>query len=342
MVNVSEDIEKKAEASPCQVCSAKSRFRCSSCRSVYYCGRSHQTLDWKTHRSVCRVRQALEEIKKAKHHRADVLLKRRNSNRPKRQPASSEVDEDAFIGGVFRPRHQPTYPSLQALAFDIIKDLAINGFSVIDDFVDASVIENVRAEIQVMKETDMFLPGRLCQTTRVVGTDVRGDMVKWLDVRHDCPYTAIHSVIRKMDRVTQRINAWKKLSECDIRSRSPVMIAYYPENSPGYKQHVDNPSNDGRKLTFILYMNKQYDKKQDGGQLRIHKRDRGLFFDIEPIDGRLVIFWSDSRTPHEVLPTNRDRLALSVWYFDLLERAKTLMKESSLTEEDLLGTRLQP
>ena len=36
--------------------------------------------------------------------------------------------------------------------------------------------------------------------------------------------------------------------------------------------------------------------------------------DIEPRDNRLLIFFSDSRCPHEVLESAASRFALSVWY----------------------------
>ena len=42
--------------------------------------------------------------------------------------------------------------------------------------------------------------------------------------------------------------------------------------------------------------------------------------DIAPIDNRLVVFWSDGRVPHEVLPAYEPRYAVSVWYHDLSTR----------------------
>lgn len=42
--------------------------------------------------------------------------------------------------------------------------------------------------------------------------------------------------------------------------------------------------------------------------------------DVEPLAGRLVLFWSDRRVPHEVLPAYKDRYCITVWFFDTIER----------------------
>ena len=39
---------------------------------------------------------------------------------------------------------------------------------------------------------------------------------------------------------------------------------------------------------------------------------------VEPLLDRLVCFWSDARTPHEVLPAARERMAVSTWYHHAL------------------------
>jgi hypothetical protein len=43
--------------------------------------------------------------------------------------------------------------------------------------------------------------------------------------------------------------------------------------------------------------------------------------DVEPIQDRLVLFYSDDTNPHEVLPAIRSRYALTCWFFDTKERA---------------------
>ncbi|XP_065655898.1 rho GTPase-activating protein gacZ isoform X4 [Hydra vulgaris] len=57
---------------------------------------------------------------------------------------------------------------------------------------------------------------------------------------------------------------------------------------------------------------------RDGGMLRLYTMNERV--NIEPIFNRLLLFWSDKRTPHEVLPSFRKRFAITLWYFDAAER----------------------
>ena len=49
--------------------------------------------------------------------------------------------------------------------------------------------------------------------------------------------------------------------------------------------------------------------------------------DVEPHADRLILFFADIRVPHEVLPSFRERFAITLWYFDSPERQAALAKE---------------
>lgn len=70
----------------------------------------------------------------------------------------------------------------------------------------------------------------------------------------------------------------------------------------------------GRRLTCIIYANESW-RPGDGGELRLHPLG-GEVIDVPPLGNRLVVFFSDARVPHEVLPSHADRYALSMWFED--------------------------
>lgn len=91
-----------------------------------------------------------------------------------------------------------------------------------------------------------------------------------------------------------------------ISTRSRAMVTCYPGRDSLYTKHYDNAIGNGRKLTAILYLNEEW-KLGDGGELKLYKPTSGVdnadYVIIEPKLGRVLMFWSDKRCPHEVART---------------------------------------
>ncbi|WAR19945.1 EGLN1-like protein [Mya arenaria] len=96
-----------------------------------------------------------------------------------------------------------------------------------------------------------------------------------------------------------------QMSRLVTNSGIKAMVAVYPGNKTHFLRHVDNPSGDGRCVTCIYYLNKNWNSKVDGGLLRIFPEEANRVANVEPKFDRLLFFWSDRRNPHEVLPAHR-------------------------------------
>lgn len=111
-----------------------------------------------------------------------------------------------------------------------------------------------------------------------------------------------------------------------------AMLSTYPGGGARYIAHQDNMyrravgrRGNPRELTAIIYLQpKDWDAKQDGGELKIYQRteqfvespeDKGLreVAYVAPAGGRLVVFFS--ALWHEVLPAYRMRRALTLWIY---------------------------
>lgn len=96
----------------------------------------------------------------------------------------------------------------------------------------------------------------------------------------------------------------------------------------------------GRRLTAILYLNSKWEAAH-GGQLRLYEPpaadtdESAVLADVDPLEGRLILFWSDRRVPHEVLPAYRDRFSVTIWYFDEAEKDRARKNQASADMADI-------
>ncbi|KAL1521547.1 hypothetical protein AB1Y20_021206 [Prymnesium parvum] len=194
--------------------------------------------------------------------------------------------------------------------------LTRHGWAVLDSFLGAPAARALRDDVRNLRTTSaaMFAPGR---TAAAADDDdrahsarvLRGDLVARLHA-DDARMPSLRQCVRQADRLVRSLA--RGVEELrGVEARSAPMIACYPGGGARYVRHVDNPGGNRRVLTWLLYLNEEW-QHGDGGELRLYDADGGVV-EVEPLLDRAVVFLS-KKVPHEVVATQKERLAVSVWY----------------------------
>nr|XP_023689347.1 egl nine homolog 3 isoform X1 [Paramormyrops kingsleyae] len=202
------------------------------------------------------------------------------------------------------------------------------GLCIVDNFLSNKIGERIFQEVIHLQQDGKLQDGELASPQFGKSKSIRGDKIAWVE-GNERGCENIGFLLTKMDKLITYADG--KLGKYKIRGRHKAMVACYPGNGTGYIKHVDNPNGDGRCVTCIYYLNKNWDAKENGGVLRIFPEGKSYVADIEPLFDRLLFFWSDRRNPHEVQPSYTKRYAITVWYFDSEERAEAKRKFRDLT-----------
>ena len=279
-------------SSSCAFCSTGNTnlSKCSRCRSVVYCSKDCQKSHWKAHKPNCK--PPLKTI-----------------------PAKE------------KPKFpQPDRKDLESIARFACSALKETYFSVIDDVFEDEKALDIFNEVIQLHNSGVFQDGQLSggntasdKEQKFTEKRIRGDKITWLEGNEK----HAPNIVKLIDFVDTLVihcnNLPDGIQEYRIEGRAKAMVACYPGNGTGYSRHVDNPDGDGRCLTVIYYLNQGWGEK-NGGKLRIYREDGHV--DVEPFLNRLLLFWSDKRNPHEVLPAYSTRYAITIWYFDAEERRR--------------------
>ncbi|XP_026195552.1 egl nine homolog 3 isoform X1 [Anabas testudineus] len=224
------------------------------------------------------------------------------------------------------------YRSSQRLVLNyIVPCMNSYGMSIVDNFLGSKIGDRILQEVLQLHLTGRMQDGKLASRRLGNTKSIRGDQIVWVDGKEPgCEN--IGYLLSKMDKLVTYADG--RLGEHKIRGRhNKAMVACYPGNGAGYVKHVDNPNCDGRCITCIYYLNKNWDAKEHGGVLRIFPEGKPYVADIKPLFDRLVFFWSDRRNPHEVQPSYATRYAITVWYFDSEERAEAKRRYLTATTQ---------
>ncbi|KAM4603919.1 egl nine homolog 1-like [Polymixia lowei] len=345
----------------CELCGKmEDLLKCGRCRNSFYCSKEHQKQDWKKHKQVCRESdnaqpaqpvQPIQPVQPAQPAQpvqpapepqaAQVSKKRPQQNRTgpsSRTPDSHQTTDLITSVGLCRSADGTnTKPSrIQNLALEyIVPCLRKHGICVVEKFLGEETGLSVLQDVRDLHLTGLFTDGQLVSQRSDSSKEIRGDQITWVEGSESgCGRIAV--LLSCMDDLLRHCDG--NLGNYRINGRTKAMVACYPGNGTGYVRHVDNPNADGRCVTCIYYLNRDWDAEKHGGLLRIYPEGKPQFADIEPKLDRLLLFWSDRRNPHEVQPAYTTRYAITVWYFDADERAQA--KEKHLTGTGEKGVRV--
>ena len=201
-----------------------------------------------------------------------------------------------------------------------IQDLLENGFTYVDNFLPKGLINRVLHEIET--------------NTRIVWKHPynhgRDDIIAWLK-----PFDDICTADPNKNNALNELMMKYVLSylhsdlvqlfhiNSDITKFEHQLACYSGPYASGYAMHRDSSKiesldDNGRKLTSIAYIQNDTYRPEDGGQLLLFKDERPIressALEIDPIGGRLLIFFSGA-IDHAVRPfRSKKRIAFTTWF----------------------------
>ncbi|KAM6956498.1 egl nine homolog 1 [Aplochiton taeniatus] len=352
------DLERERQY--CELCGKmENLLKCGRCRNSFYCSKEHQKEHWKKHKLICKEAEKTQLSKQnpdppqpsGDSKAGQGQRQQKSLAEPADTPSPSGERMKGFITNAEGPgvsdrqedgcnntkTNGQTRSSPQKLAMEyIVPCMTKHGICVVDNFLGGETGMCILEDVKALHKTGKFTDGQLVSQKSDSTKDIRGDKITWIEGREPgCE--KIRFLMSRMDDLVRHCNG--KLGNYTINGRTKAMVACYPGNGTGYVCHVDNPNGDGRCVTCIYYLNKDWDAKEHGGLLRIFPEGKAQFADIEPKFDRLLLFWSDRRNPHEVQPAHATRYAITVWYFDADERARA--KEKYLTGAGEKGVKVE-
>lgn len=197
---------------------------------------------------------------------------------------------------------------LEQIQFEgLIQGLIDDEYACCDDFINSKLLSGLRGNIQDLKDSkDMKAAGLGKKMDYQKNKLVRGDNIKWIEGDSENKYEQIY--LKKMR------NFIKYLNETCFTSINTFESHYASyEQKTYYKKHIDQFKEDkSRKFSIIIYLNKDWQKK-DGGMLSLYPKGANQK-DISPFGGRMVFFRSDEME-HEVQPSfTRERISIAGWF----------------------------
>jgi SM-20-related protein len=190
----------------------------------------------------------------------------------------------------------------QATLDQLANDLAARGLSILPVALEDAACASLLTEAHRLDAAGRLRAAGVGRN-RATFSDIRGDRILWLDPGLT-PVT--DEFLRMTDQLRTHLNRHLYLGLSEYEGH---LACYRP--GTGYQKHLDRiHGSNARVVTLIAYLNPAW-RNEDGGQLRLHLGETVL--DVTPQAGTVVAFLSGEYW-HEVVPSFRDRWAISGWF----------------------------
>ena len=223
---------------------------------------------------------------------------------------------------------EPDAAAVAARASRALRSSAANGVHIETAWLPPSALSAVRVaaadhmhahrQSAGVGPSDLLAPGSK--------TDIRIRRCDAADLLAPGGWHTLHPIlcdlVRALDRLRVELGSARGRTLLD---GAEMQLLHYPVGGH-YRRHLDNArgasGNTRREISFLVYLTPdEWDSTSDGGQLRTYRVGSGAegsadeaVADVAPTAGTLVCFESTA-VPHEVLRTNRERLALVGWFY---------------------------
>ena len=193
---------------------------------------------------------------------------------------------------------------------NLITEILEKSYSIIDDFFDASEIEELRDSLKDIYEADCFKKAAIGDKfNEEVDKTIRGDFILWIN---EAEGRAVER--RFFNKINNLVDYLNRTCFLGILQKE-FHYAVYPTGT-FYKRHLDTFQNDDRrKLSMVCYLNDDSWVATNGGELTLYlpSENGETALDIIPKPGRMVIFESQV-LEHEVKPVlASERLSITGW-----------------------------
>lgn len=193
---------------------------------------------------------------------------------------------------------------VSSLAERVSLHLNDHGWAAMDKFLPLDLVRRVRIEAnlfrQFYEQSEIWVGKRADIGAHVRVPSVRGDKVLWvcgghrtgsgvekegltrtidhygiiepcrLEVKAQAPirqFMAMRELLHAVDKLVDGLKAANPVLK-DIYERSDAMFSIFPADGARFAKHIDNTTNDGRRLTLVIYLNPGWEKQQ-GGCIRL-------------------------------------------------------------------------